>query len=154
MHFSQFLTLVLSTPLATMLIAHACRSLLRSAQVCEDADDERIWRYLFDPSPRALNLGALVRRERKATSAILIPTTIRNPRASAFHLPLPLQSSPGPCDLSCCLWGSRFLSSTKSEHHSSGQSFVKSPCWCSRRTPMCPAAFLSSNSAPFANQFQ
>jgi hypothetical protein len=32
-------------------------------------------------APRALNLGALVRRERKATSAILIPTTIREPAA-------------------------------------------------------------------------
>jgi hypothetical protein len=49
MHFSQFLGLVLSTPFAMVLIAHACRSLLRSAQLREDADDERLWRYLFDP---------------------------------------------------------------------------------------------------------
>jgi hypothetical protein len=49
MRSSQFLTLVLSTPFAMVLIAHACRSLLKTAQVREDADDERLWRYLFDP---------------------------------------------------------------------------------------------------------
>jgi hypothetical protein len=50
MHFSQFLTLVLSTPFVVVLVAHACRSLLKTAQIREDADDERIWRYLFDRS--------------------------------------------------------------------------------------------------------
>jgi hypothetical protein len=49
MHFSQFLTFVLSTPFVMVLVAHACRSLLKTAQVREDADDERLWRYLFDP---------------------------------------------------------------------------------------------------------
>lgn len=49
MRFSQFLMLVLSTPFAMVLIAHWCRSLLRTAQLREDADDDRLWRYLFDP---------------------------------------------------------------------------------------------------------
>jgi hypothetical protein len=49
MHFSQFLTMVVSTPFVMVLVAHGCRSLLKAAQVREDADDERLWRYLFDP---------------------------------------------------------------------------------------------------------
>jgi hypothetical protein len=49
MHSSQFLISVLASPFVVVFVSHVCRSLLRSAQGREDADDERLWHYLLDP---------------------------------------------------------------------------------------------------------
>jgi len=48
MHLWAFLTLFVMVGFA-VAIGYAFRSLLKSAQGREDADDEQLWQYLLDP---------------------------------------------------------------------------------------------------------
>lgn len=48
MHLISLL-LLLAYGAGLAVAVYACRSLLRSAQGREDAEDERLWQYLLDP---------------------------------------------------------------------------------------------------------